>query len=241
MRTRKPVVAVAVLGFLAMGSACSSTDGDDERVYSVADVESFQPESLTYNYETAFSLSAGEAWQEGWPDELKAVMQPPECLSYLTSIEMLLETDDSETAYDSTVFISGYLSDELSGADGAVYVKARVFSSPAAARAFLSGLRTSAVSCATGYTYTLEGLTWTVGSIDVSDVDLAGAKDLVRIEEGNVSYGVDGEAPALLDTYTHYIHVQGNVAFIASYAFAGGSVFEADAADLIRQFIDHLG
>lgn len=241
MKARTSAVGAVVLGFLAMASACSNTGGEDERVYSATDIEGFEPESQAFTYQEVSSLSAGEAWEKGWPDPSTADMQPAECLMYLTSSELLLETDESETADDTTVFISGFLADETTNVEGAVYVKARVFSSASSARDMVSGLRSAAVTCANGYSYVFGDFAWTADSVSASDIDLSGAENLIKIEETGVSYNVESEPTQYIDAYTHYIHHQGNVVFIASYAFTGGSVSDADAAELIRQFIAHLG
>jgi hypothetical protein len=244
MKACATVTAVMALGLATAMAGCSDEGDQDNRVYSISDIEGFRPEIQGLEYEDPFSQTAGEAWESGWPDDLTISFEPAECRTYETSSRFfLLETDESQTADDSIVRISGSLADDSLGTDVYVFMHMRVFSSPSSAGVFMSGLQSSAALCANGYNEQSPTLIYTVDSIDVSEVDLPGVGNVLVHDERNWSGGRVDEPESLpiFDHVTRYVYIQGNVVFIASYSFNGSVVTEDDATELIGQFIEHLG
>ncbi len=252
MKTHASVVAVVVFGFLAAISGCSDADASgDEREnsfageYSFSDVENFLPEGGSISWLDTISMTAGEAWGIGWPDEQTTHFEPAVCQTYLTSVEMLLETDGSTSATDEIHVIFGEIGSAGLGDEVpiSVYAKIRVFDSSSSASQFLNGLRSSASSCAGGYTYDSSGLLWATREIGVSDMDLSGIDNVLVADERDVSAesAEDLEEAGHYDHYTHYAFARGNIAFIASFGFSGSYVSDADAAELIGQFIEYIG
>lgn len=236
------VVAGAMVLALAF-SSCSNADGGGE--YSLSDLSGFSPDEGTFTWSDAWTQQAGDAWQTNWPDSAEMLFDPPECLDYTAAVEIMLASDESATAGDGLAFFQGVTSDPDTSEDGFVGVlgKMRVFSSESAADDFVQGLRSMAMSCSGGYslTFTEDGMTASVDSVAVSTAGLDGVGEVLVIDERSWTLEADVVVIDYYPHYTHYVYSQGNAVIVASYFVAGGTASNDDAADLIGQFIDHLG
>ncbi|MCJ7826898.1 MAG: hypothetical protein MUP36_01455 [Demequinaceae bacterium] len=248
MKNRSAAVAAVAIG-MAMGMAsCSIGSGNGNEgtgVFTAEDIDGFSPMGGRFSYGDTISIFAEQAWLTSWPDAAMTVFEPAACLTYLTSSEMLLESDGSESSADALAFIEGMLTDGSVETEelGAVYVKARVFPSALEADGFVSGLETSVDPCVNGYTYSSNAIDWSVGSIGISQASLTGVGPVLVLDERNLTAADDSgmQTEQSFNHYTHYVYSQGNVVFIASYVFSTGSTSDDDAAELIGQFIEHLG
>ncbi|MBN2177221.1 MAG: hypothetical protein JW722_06140 [Demequinaceae bacterium] len=248
MKARTTITVAAVLGLAAALVSCSDGGGaKDDRTFAFEDIEGFLPDADRFFYYDLWNASAGDAWAAGWPDPADEVVEPVECVVYIASVESVLESDESETASDEISFFRGAIAEAVLGDEGfaAVYVRIRRMDSPASADQFLADLRESATPCVDGYSYTYEsvGYSLTSDSISISTADLPKADGVLKLDERNWAYEIidDPESSGVFDHYTHYAVARGNLVFIASYAFDGGTVTDDDAAELIGQFIEHLG
>jgi hypothetical protein len=243
------VAVVAVAGTIGVILATGSGSGPGEEEpaggpYAAEDVAGFLPNVPGYTYYDPTVLTAGEAWQQGWPDESETPFTPPECMQFVASMEGMLASDESQTAGDGLAFLYGESSnatDDVSGFTGA-YVKTRTFSSASAAQDYVNGLKSNIGPCASGYGYVLpEGLTWSVDSVSATTTTLDGVGEVLVVDEQGLALKYSDDYSEDYPHYTHYVYLQENVIIIASFVTNAGVPSSEDAANLISQFVDYLG
>ena len=99
MKKQMTLVAM-VLGAALLAASCAAR-GDGSGLYGAGDIDTFWPGDGTYFYREPISIDAGLAWESSWPDSTATTFEPLACLTYLTSSEMLLASDESETTQPS--------------------------------------------------------------------------------------------------------------------------------------------
>jgi hypothetical protein len=240
------VAVAAVAGtvgvVLATGAGSSGSEEEPSGKYSAEDVAGWLPTVDGYYFYEPTVLTAGDAWLQGWPDQATTPFDPPECLEYVAAVEVVLATDESETADDGLAFLFGALESDSAnpGSFTGAYVKTRTFPSSSAAQDYVDDLKAKAGLCADGYGYTLpEGLEWSVDSVTASTTTLGGAAVLVVDEQG-LHLETTDDYDETYPHYTHYAYIQDNVIIVASYVVTTETAPDQDATALIGQFIAYL-